>query len=46
MYSKFFLAGLDGILTIDLVINLKSSIVLLISNDRIYLHVTAKAGHY
>lgn len=46
IYNKFFLARSDKISNIDLIINLKSSIALFISNNKFYLRIITKAGHH
>lgn len=49
IYSKFLLARLDKVSSINLAINLKSLIVLLTINNRFYLYflyIIARAGYY
>lgn len=46
IYKKSLPIGLDRVLSINLTINLKSLIALLILSDRIYLCLTTKIGHH
>ena len=46
IYSKSFSAGPDMVLSVDLTINLKSSITSLTLDNRIYLCITTGVGHH